>query len=61
MSKNKKSPDTEELIMAGAYAAPNSILNGEAVTNTEMTGLIPTIPLDDFEADSYLDIEDYKA
>ena len=61
MKKNKKGPDTEDLIMAGTYAAPNSLLTGDAVSGTEMTGLIPSIPLSDFESDSYEDIEDYKA
>ncbi|MBQ3427901.1 MAG: hypothetical protein IJH37_12310 [Clostridia bacterium] len=61
MGKNKKRPDTEDIIALGMSAAQSGALGGDAVSSTEMTGLIPSIALDEFEADSYEAIEDYKA
>lgn len=63
MDKNKKrlDLDTEDIVALGISAAPNGALSGDAVSSTEMTGLIPSIALDEFEADSYEAIEDYKA
>ena len=68
MDKNKKrlGIDTEDIMALGMASMTNGGLsgglNGDAVSSMEMTGLIPSIALDEFEAESYEAIEkDYKA
>lgn len=53
---HKKDVDNDKLIYAPLFGTA-----ADTVSNTEMTGLIPSIVHDEFEADSYGDIEDYNA
>lgn len=52
----KKDDFNDKLIFAPLFGTA-----ADTVSNTEMTGLIPSIIRDEFEADSYEDIEDYRA
>ena len=60
---NKKEEFDDELRFAPIFGLAGDIgLAGDAVSSTEMTGLIPSLAMDDFEADSYEDIEEgYRA
>ena len=59
----KKDDFKDKLIFAPLFDQAGDIgLSGDAVSSTEMTGLIPSLALDEFERDSYEDIEDdYQA
>lgn len=60
---SKKEDFDDELRYAPIFGLAGDIgLAGDAVSSTEMTGLIPSLAMNDFEGDSYEDIENgYRA